>query len=267
MIMGSTLQARHNRSTRLSHSIVRICLAIVFVLAGTEIASADSWQVVERHGTVLVLNREQWDYLPDAASVANNTAVRTLKRATIAVERNGYRFELAPESVARFERSSGSTSTVTQFAGMVSIESGSATEGRLIVNTKTMTVYVEAGGASLTIRSEDGALEVTAGEVTVLDQQTNLASTVAAGEAFTTAAVATAGDAPAKANKAKSEAPGQVGNGNTGDNNAGGQGNGNGNGGNNAGGNGNGGGNGAGNDGSNGNGNGNGNGKGKGKGN
>lgn len=237
---------------QLIHRFVRLYFVIALALlasAGTAVAA--NWQVTDRHGTVLMLNGKQWDYLPEDGEVERGIAIRTLKVSTITVQLEGYVLRLEPNTAARFENSVRNTTVVTQFAGVVTVQASAAKGRRLLINTPAMAVYVEPGTAVLTISSETGEVDVAAGVVTVLNAVTSASTTITAGETFVVTAATTGaagngklngnGNANGVANGAANgngTENGNNGNGNS-TNNAGGNGGGNGSENGNAGGNGN----------------------------
>ncbi|MGN6487676.1 MAG: hypothetical protein ACTHLT_07625 [Devosia sp.] len=205
---------------------MRLYFAIVVTLLGTTVAAAAAgWQIADRQGTVLVLEGKQWDYLPEDGKVDQGVAIRTLKNSTVTLQSDGYVLELQSNSAARIERSVKNTAVLTQFAGVITIQTSTARGERLQINAGGMAVYVEPGSAALTIHADTGQVEVSQGLVMVLDARTKAETAITAGGTFVATAPAiaptsnTGGNGQAVGNGATSAASSN-------NNNAGGNGNG-----------------------------------------
>jgi hypothetical protein len=244
------------------------------LLAGLAFApnaiSAEPWFATEVRGTVLSLENGQWSELPTGDPVGLGVPVRTLQSGRVELASGGVRLELAPSTALQIDEAKGST-TVTQFAGIVTIGGTIAEGSQLVFETPTMSVTVNSGYAALRVDGDAGTVVVDAGAVTLHDLETGAQKRIAAGEAVNVANVSapavpgvqTAGQGNDGLGGSNAYARG-TGNGNAGGNGSGGGGDAGGNG--NAGGHGNAGGNGNGNTGGNGNGDENGNGGGNGSG-
>lgn len=158
-----------------------ILLGLVFGTAATA-AEAEGWAVLHSQGAVLVLNGDQWSDLPAGEAVPEGVPIRTLKGATVTLSHAGHVVMLAPDSAARLDAATRTSTVMTQFAGKLTVEVRGARGRQLLIRTPSLTIDVQPGSARLEILAEAGKVEVIAGTAIVIDPKTSVQTTVAAGE-------------------------------------------------------------------------------------
>ncbi len=227
----------------------RLRSALLVVVAGLAFApgagAAESWFAAQVRGTVLSLENGQWSELPTGGPVGLGVPVRTLQSGRVELASDSVRLTLAPSTALQIEQAAGSTTVITQYAGIVTVDGNIADGARLVLATPSMNVTVEPGYAVLRVDGDAGTVAVDAGTVILDNTETGARQQVAVGQAVNVAnldipvpagvVAASAGNGAAGGRNPNAANP--AGGNSGGTNNAGGNGNAGGNSGGNAGGN------------------------------
>ncbi len=169
----------------------RLRSALLVVVAGLAFApgagAAESWFAAQVRGTVLSLENGQWSELPTGGPVGLGVPVRTLQSGRVELASDSVRLTLAPSTALQIEQAAGSTTVVTQYAGVVTVDGNIADGARLVLATPSMNVTVEPGYAVLRVDGDAGTVAVDAGTVILDNTQTGERRQVAVGQAVNVA--------------------------------------------------------------------------------
>lgn len=169
----------------------RLRSALLVVVAGLAFApgagAAESWFAAQVRGTVLSLENGQWSELPTGGPVGLGVPVRTLQSGRVELASDSVRLTLAPSTALQIEQAAGSTTVITQYAGVVTVDGNIADGSRLVLATPSMSVTVEPGYAVLRVDGDAGTVAVDAGTVILDNTQTGERRQVAVGQAVNVA--------------------------------------------------------------------------------
>lgn len=169
----------------------RLRSALLVVVAGLAFApgagAAESWFAAQVRGTVLSLENGQWSELPTGGPVGLGVPVRTLQSGRVELASDSVRLTLAPSTALQIEQAAGSTTVITQYAGIVTVDGNIADGARLVLATPSMNVTVEPGYAVLRVDGDAGTVAVDAGTVILDNTQTGERRQVAVGQAVNVA--------------------------------------------------------------------------------
>lgn len=181
---GRTIGGHGWQAWRLRSALLVVVASLAFAPGA---GAAESWFAAQVRGTVLSLENGQWSELPTGGPVGLGVPVRTLQSGRVELASDSVRLTLAPSTALQIEQAAGSTTVVTQYAGVVTVEGNIADGARLVLATPSMNVTVEPGYAVLRVDGDAGTVAVDAGTVILDNTQTGERRQVAVGQAVNVA--------------------------------------------------------------------------------